>query len=404
MNKAAMFEPRRSRFVVRGMAHQERFFDKRLVAEAIENSLKDSELGVIGYVDDESRIHDIAMNGLVEFIPDEPTTTFAIALNEGDIYFSWLPENRCLPFRWDSNLQVNIGLCDGASFTRVISVLTSFVSNCDLFWGEANDRFLTNDQPSFCGLNAHYLEVPQLGTANFFGEEYVRFFGGVRRFESIPGVAVSRLNRGVLTVFDQCKNHTEFASRQKKAMAHLGNERFSVASGDMPIFRQLFWGGAPERGGGCARTAADTPSAVEVMSQYGLCELGIHEESEEWDHLLQVAIKSALHVLYESGNLFPTLFIREREQIRYFSFECAPIDRLRTVARETIRTKSRDAIAYAFVMDTILDADDGEGDALLVECGYSGEANAAEYLIPYERSKLCHGDWIPCGSTDNLLC
>ena len=88
--------------------------------------------------------------------------------------------------------------------------------------------------------------------------------------------------------------------------------------------------------------------------------------SEEQEHLISLATRSSLPGLIETGNLLPTLFIHESDQVRYFQFAVGSgIEELRESVRSTLAPAN--AVAYALAYDSSLDSDGTTNDALCIE-------------------------------------
>jgi hypothetical protein len=226
--------------------------------------------------------------------------------------------------------------------------------------------------------------------------EYVRYFGGVQQFASAPRLSVSPLKDGVLTVLTKCGDSASFRLAQAAVIAHLGHELFGGVEGAPTIHKQLFWRHL-EREGPCA---SDTSVTRDDTSQSCTRELAANKELEQ---LILLAVNSAVKSVYESGNLFPTVFVDDGQQVRYFSFEAGELGQLRAVVRETIQTRCSQPIAYAFVYDSTVEEDDEEVDALVVEAGENKARTATEYVVTYDRSTRRHEPWRRVRSVESLL-
>ena len=112
------------------------------------------------------------------------------------------------------------------------------------FWGELNDLAETK-APTFCGLNDHYLATPRIGSANYFGSDYVRFFEDFKDLKGNELVATEPLHRGVL-ISIHTGDPFRFAARQETIEALLGGSRvFGVVDeskirvGSVPEFHDV---------------------------------------------------------------------------------------------------------------------------------------------------------------------
>lgn len=108
--------------------------------------------------------------------------------------------------------------------------------------------------------------------------------------------------------------------------------------------------------------------------------------SSEQDHLLKVAEKSAIPDLLDKGNLYPSLFIHNGNEVTFLQFEISDdIDDVREVARQSIFAEHQDCLAYVFAYDSQIQMDDNESDALILETGDIEDPYAFEFAICYNR-------------------
>lgn len=125
--------------------------------------------------------------------------------------------------------------------------------------------------------------------------------------------------------------------------------------------------------------------------------------TEEQDHVIRIAANSAIKPLLETGNMLPTVFAHDTDQVRFFSFGIGPLDKIRALARETLAEKCPNAIAYAFAYDSSVEQDGNEVDALMIESADAQDDESLELAIVYDRSQKSHSDRQLLGKTDSLL-
>jgi len=125
--------------------------------------------------------------------------------------------------------------------------------------------------------------------------------------------------------------------------------------------------------------------------------------SEEQDHVIRVATNSTIKPLLESGNVFPTVFAHDPDQVRFFVFELGALDELRILVRSTLAEKCPNAVAYAFAYDSSFERDGKEVDALIVESADAEDDESLEFAVIYDRTEQSHGDKQFLGRTDSLL-
>ena len=125
--------------------------------------------------------------------------------------------------------------------------------------------------------------------------------------------------------------------------------------------------------------------------------------SEEQDHVIRVATNSAIKPLLESGNVFPTVFVHDSDQVRYFTFELGALDKLRPLVRSTLAEKCPNALAYAFAYDSSIEQDGKEVDALIIESADAEDEESLEFAVIYDRTEKSHCEKQFIGRTDSLL-
>jgi hypothetical protein len=125
--------------------------------------------------------------------------------------------------------------------------------------------------------------------------------------------------------------------------------------------------------------------------------------SKEQQHLIRLAVNSAIAPIYETGNVFPTIFVHEGDRIRYFTIQIDSLEALREVAKKTIAEKCEHPVAYAFVYDTSVEEDGECRDALAIESGHQGNCDGLEYIVRYDRQLKKHDDYEFFGPVENIL-
>ena len=124
--------------------------------------------------------------------------------------------------------------------------------------------------------------------------------------------------------------------------------------------------------------------------------------SEEQEHLISLATKSSLPCLIETGNLFPTLFIHESEQVRYFEFAVGSgIDELRESVRSALAQAN--AVAYALAYDSSLESDGTTNDALCIETCDADDQQGIVLAMVYCRDDGSHSNLEFVGYAEKLL-
>lgn len=102
-------------------------------------------------------------------------------------------------------------------------------------WGELNRRADTV-KPTFCTPQGNIYCVPHLGNANYFGPEYLNFFGGIESFQKAGFETVKKYQNGVfLTLGRQFKSHEAFLEKRTRIENELAEEEVFDPGKDIPI-------------------------------------------------------------------------------------------------------------------------------------------------------------------------
>ncbi|MES1213407.1 MAG: hypothetical protein ABUL64_02370 [Singulisphaera sp.] len=238
-----------SRLAVCSVSHQEKFEDCAVLVDAIQELLAAVGLairGEVAYRGERKYLKPLPAEGLPALIPENDLCMVTLGFNRGELQIMRKP---IFGDEWGENVQVRAWLFDREPLEYGILFLKAMVSVLGSFWGEVNDIAITK-YPTFCGVNEHYCRVPGMGLANYFGAEYVHYFGGVHRFKNAPHLQVQEFGAGLITTFP-CSSFDEFSAQRADVRRHLGDLLFEPApaqdGGVDPIKgridRQLFWPG-----------------------------------------------------------------------------------------------------------------------------------------------------------------
>lgn len=125
--------------------------------------------------------------------------------------------------------------------------------------------------------------------------------------------------------------------------------------------------------------------------------------SEEQDQLIRLATSSGLKLLFETGNVLPTVFAYNGGQVQCFTLMPDSLDALRSTVRTTLRETCPHARAYAFAYDASIERDGLANDALIVESADAEDGAAFEFAVLYDRTKQTHESMRYVGKSDSLL-
>ena len=235
------------RFAMCGVCHQERFEDCTFLIDAVDEYCALFGIAIRGEVafrGERKYLKPLPAGGLLARIPADDFSMILLGVDGGELEITRWP---IFGDHWSTNVQLRSWLFEPTSFEDALARLKAFVDVFQIFWGEANDVVVTK-YPTFCGVNEHYCRVPGLGLANYFGAEYIRYFGGVERFMTSAHLQVEPFGSGLITTLP-CSSFDEFVAKRAEIRHHLGDLLFEPAPAPGGcvdpikgcIDRQLFW-------------------------------------------------------------------------------------------------------------------------------------------------------------------
>jgi hypothetical protein len=184
VKKSAFME---KEFFARMLSLNANFSTRESVGQFIEQFMKRQRLDLIGIANKRGQIVDLSFEDLTKVFPHDKEVLIKL-LVEGDgqleIGVLWFPSPVFDAFISPiTRLEISLGFPKGWEYQRVEEIFCDAVSSVLPHWGELNQVAVTNF-PTLCHLNCHRYCVPHLGTTNYFGEEYLEFFGGIERITS----------------------------------------------------------------------------------------------------------------------------------------------------------------------------------------------------------------------------
>lgn len=157
----------------------------------------------LGYLGPRDTCRSMPKEGLTKLLPfRKNVTTGPLLLIQADppidLNISWIhPADPMRQMDPGGLLELVIQCEVTCGWQRAEELLLAAVAASDAHWAELNDE-RTTPQASFAtSKREHVLYVPHLGMANYFGPDYVRFFGGIERFETAGFLEVRPRHKGV---------------------------------------------------------------------------------------------------------------------------------------------------------------------------------------------------------------
>lgn len=167
--------------------------------------------------------------GTATFIPLDSNKTQTFVFRGGEMLLRRMDERTCRIVEcaagWDQNLEMQVSL-DGSWNTRnAMGLLRLLISLLKFYYGQMNPLAITQ-KFVFGNLNSHFSEGPGIGYLNYFGAEYLRYFGGLERLQQAGFDSVEEFSDGVLLGLESCTNRPELDERRKHVRAALGEQLF----------------------------------------------------------------------------------------------------------------------------------------------------------------------------------
>lgn len=225
------------------------------------------DLKLIGRLNDDEGISSLPEVGLPGLLLEHGELEEVIFLGADgvphlELNVSWPgPDFQAPEFQPRRTLDLGMSIPKPGTWGRAESLFKLAIDLISPFWGEVNDESVT-EIPTFCFLNGHTTVVPKLGMANYFGPDYLEFFGGLEAFRNAGFARVEPLYEGVYVVQPLVKDKSSFTSQQQDIQRRLAApEVFDPAvNGPVPWFRE--WGPRPMN----RRTEASATWAAMVQS------------------------------------------------------------------------------------------------------------------------------------------
>lgn len=142
-----------------------------------------------------------------------------------EMRIGWKPESRyfdCGVMASWERLSLGISLNPPFEWPQVLDWARKIVAATSSHWAEVISRDFT-DRRTFLMPGSRHLALPHLAPANYFGPEYVEFFGGRKVFEKAGYVLVEPLGEGLFVVMPDVQTPEEFLTMQREIETRLGN-------------------------------------------------------------------------------------------------------------------------------------------------------------------------------------
>lgn len=208
------------------MSRSSRTTDARGVAASIEEFVQHTGLSMMGYLGPRDRLVSMPSEGVLALLPKKRATYVTLLLQRSPVVsmsiFWYPPADPIVLLDPVSRLDLIIHTELESGWDTAKRLFLGGAATCGAFWGELNDTRQT-PHPSFAtSRREHVLTVAHLGTANYFGPDYVEFFGGVERFRAAGFLSVEPCPPGVyVQLLEPGSPPEEFKSRQAAVESRL---------------------------------------------------------------------------------------------------------------------------------------------------------------------------------------
>ena len=115
-------------------------------------------------------------------------------------------------------------------------LLLKSVNELNAYWAELNNLAAVTGY-TLCSLQGHSREVPRFGSANFFGKQYVEYFGGLPAFERAGFDEVMPVGDGVFVILTRSSNRAIYLSRRQQVEQMFPEDTFAVRSPRLPDYK-----------------------------------------------------------------------------------------------------------------------------------------------------------------------
>lgn len=188
-------------FYLRLLTVASKFSIPKTATQCLRRSLAASGLSLTGIWRRQDKIEPLSAAKLEKCFPLKKQAAVSLVAgtnHDVELLLIWMPDSVLgLPYLSPrSRLGIGIHLPTQHSWTFSEQLFWTFVEEFSPHWGELNDIAIVG-KPSLCDINSHYDNVPHLGTANYFGSEYVSYFGGIDQFIAAGFGSTIGLHKGV---------------------------------------------------------------------------------------------------------------------------------------------------------------------------------------------------------------
>lgn len=232
--------PVENRIVLRMMSLNARFARVGAVEEALRSGLLPSGLDLLAYQNRADRWTKISKGDFPTIFPPKGALhTFRLSTDGGvDAGVHWhVPQVKVRYARFRVDLSIAIG--EVYPYEFVDYLFRGLATALEPFWGELVDEVVTTT-PTMCPLHGHETTVPHLTQANFFGPDYIEFFGGLDRIRGAGFAKVAVLGEGVYVELPKSATTEEYRAIRSSVESRLAApEVFDPKiRGPVPRFRE----------------------------------------------------------------------------------------------------------------------------------------------------------------------
>ena len=208
------------------VSHGDRMSSAADVARCITGIADACGFQLVGYKDRRERATDLPPDGIEAMLPVKlaRVVPFVFAAEHAaELEVRWIPPadpllelgpvNRTMIWtRVDSSLGRDAGE----------KMMLSAVEWADAFYAELNDKRVTQLPVAPVYGCPHSEAVPHLAMANYFGEEYIKFFGGLKRIRAAGFAEVRPFHRGVYVQLGADADFASYVKKRTEVEARLG--------------------------------------------------------------------------------------------------------------------------------------------------------------------------------------
>lgn len=199
------------------------------MAYCIAQALSAQNLEIRGFIDENERLSPLPIGGLKDLFLLDNTRLMTFVLSDKPylaLNVMWFgPDDPVLMVNPNPRFRLDLGFAVGRGLGWDVAegILLSCVEHINPHWAEINDVAVVGS-PTLCTLGGHIHCIPHLGSANYFGREYVEFFGGRCPIEAAGFAKAVPYHEGMYVMLPLVASKEEYLAVRQTVEPRLATE------------------------------------------------------------------------------------------------------------------------------------------------------------------------------------